>query len=83
MSWPTLPGSGALTIDGDFTVASAHNFLQGALANVASGQVVFALGNVTTAPSSLGGLEGGVFYVESGHFKYLGSQGTVTTVASA
>jgi hypothetical protein len=82
MSWPTIPGSGALTIDGSFTVSSAHNILLGERANIGSGANVLAIGNVQTNPASLG-FEGGILYVESGHLMYIGQLGTVTNVASA
>ena len=66
MAWPTVAGSGALTIDGNFQVHSTHSILVNARANIASGEGIISLGNVITAPSSLGALEAGVIYVESG-----------------
>ncbi len=82
MVWPTVPGTGGLTIEGEFTVASAHNILVGESADVASGQNVLALGNVVTAPSSLGGLNTGVVYVQSGALMFMGASGTVTSLAA-
>ena len=82
MAWPTIPGSGALTVDGDFQVASTHNVLVGEDANIASADNVFALGNAPTAPSSLGGLNGGVLYVQSGSLVYMGATGTITSLAA-
>ena len=82
MVWQTAPGSGNLTIDGNFQTLSGNNILMGVSANVRSGQGVFAFGNVTTAPVSLAGV-GGVLYAQSGHLRYIGQLGTLTTIASA
>ncbi len=81
MVWPTTPGSGPLTIDGNMTVASLHNYNLGSLADASSGQIVFAMANVVSAPSSLAGLVGGVLYVQSGTLMYMGALGTVTSIA--
>lgn len=83
MAWPTIPGSGDLTIDGSFKVASTQNILIGENSNIMSGQNVIAIGNAITAPSSLGSISGGTLYAENGHLFWLGSSGTLTNVASA
>jgi hypothetical protein len=47
-----------------------------------SAGTVLALGNVTTAPTDAPA-SGGVLFVQAGALKYLGSSGTVTTIADA
>jgi len=82
MAWPTIPGSGNLTIDGQFLVQSTHSILVGGGSNIASGQNVIAIANTLDAPNSLGGLTGGVLYVLSGSLIYMGATGTITSLAA-
>ena len=82
MTWVGTPGSGDLTIQGQFTVASVHSILIGSGADIASGENVLAIANAPTDPVSLGGLTGGVLYVHSGSLIYIGPTGTVTSLAA-
>ena len=82
MVWVGTPGSGDLTIAGEFTVASTHNILLGSAADAASGQNMVAIANALTDPSSLAGLVGGVLYVHSGSLIYMGATGTITSLAA-
>lgn len=82
MSWVGHPGSGPVTFDGTIAVSSG-NWALGSGANIGSGDQVMAIANAVTVPVSLAALFGGVMYVQSGHLKYIGQLGTVTTVASA
>jgi len=82
MVWTGTPGSGDLTIPGEFTVASTHNILIGSGADIASGENVLAMANAPTAPVSLAALAGGVLYVQSGSLVYIGATGTVTSLAA-
>lgn len=50
--------------------------------DLGGGAGVFAIGNADTAPTSTPS-GGGVLYVEGGALKYIGSSGTVTTIAAA
>jgi len=82
MVYTGTPGSGDLTIDGNFKVSSNFNFLVGDNAVIASGQNVIAFANALTAPVSLAALVGGVLYVQSGSLIYIGGAGTVTSLAA-
>src|SRR3990167_1066686 len=82
MAWPTVPGSGGLTIDGDFRVASTHNILLGSAADAASAQNVLALANALTDPVSLGGQTSGKLYVHSGTLLYMSPTGNVVSIAA-
>jgi hypothetical protein len=62
-------------------IDTSGNLLVGTNATVASSAKTIHLGNAT-APSGTPA-SGGVLYVESGALKYIGSSGTVTTIAPA
>ena len=80
MVWTGTPGSGDLTMAGEFTVASTHNILIGSGADIASGENVLALANALTDPVSLAALEGGNLYVHSGDLRYIGPAGEFVLV---
>ena len=82
MVWTGTPGSGDLTMPGDFTVASTHNIHLGSDANAASGQNVLAMANAPTNPVSLAGLAGGVCYVQSGQLNFMDVDGITTLLSS-
>lgn len=78
----TAPAGSGTTLVDRIRVEANGNISLGASPSYGGGVLVAYLPNCTTAPT-VAPTGGGVLFVESGALKYIGSSGTVTTIAPA